>query len=154
MATGVVVGAFSLFFLGGRVFLPRWDLVRVLVVCSVVGLLLPYRWTGARLRMEKLEWVLVNVLGVGPWLFTLLLAINLLFHGPVTCTTHKVAGVYRGFWSVQVELADEAFAEHPHVLRFDPARMEAAHMDSLHICVADGVLGPRVLVRREQLVQR
>lgn len=148
MVFGVVLTLAVFWSLADLVFASRADLLRLLVLCSGLVLLLPFRWTGRRLGMERLEWVLFHVLGIGPFLFAGILGINFLLHDAPVCSTHAILGSARSAWYHRLELADGAFAEPPGVRRFEVEKIGRPWPDSLRICTARGVLGLEVVVER------
>jgi hypothetical protein len=81
MALGVVVWVLCFWFLGSRTLIGYLDLFRWFALFAFAGDLLPYRRSGLKLGMDRLEWFLFNLLAVGPMLFALFLGLNMLFHG-------------------------------------------------------------------------
>jgi hypothetical protein len=73
--------------------MPAGHLFRGLLFACFAGNLVPYRWLGERLGMERLEWFLFNLIGAGPLLLSALLWANYLFHGPAVTTDHAVRRV-------------------------------------------------------------
>lgn len=110
MALGIFFAIFSFLWLGPRTLVPGQLLVKLLVVCGLVTLLLPYRSTGLRLGMERFEWFLFNLLALGPTLSGLILWSNLAIHGPVTWGEEPVGR------SVVIELPANGGAR--NVIRF------------------------------------
>ncbi|MEM9022917.1 MAG: hypothetical protein AAGB22_04200 [Bacteroidota bacterium] len=76
MLAGLFVGLFSLVFVGGRTLISPIFLSRVVAFSCVVGLLVPLRWYARWFDLGKLEAFLLNVLGFGPLLCSLLLWTN------------------------------------------------------------------------------
>jgi hypothetical protein len=82
MALGVVVWVLCFWLLGSRTLIGYLDLFRWFALFAFAGDLIPYRRSGLKLGMDRLEWFLFNLLAVGPMLFALFLGLNMLFHGP------------------------------------------------------------------------
>ncbi|MCB0784042.1 MAG: hypothetical protein KDC02_07440, partial [Flavobacteriales bacterium] len=110
MALGIFFAIFSFLWLGPRTLVPGQLLVKLLVVCGLVTLLLPYRSTGLRLGMERFEWFLFNLLALGPTLSGLILWSNLAIHGPVTWGEEPVGR------SVVIELPANGGSPERHTL--------------------------------------
>src|SRR5688572_14360674 len=83
MAFGVFIFLFGFWFLGSRTLISYTDLFRWFALFAFGGNLVPYQYGGQKLRMERLEWFLFNLLAIGPFLFTSALAINFFIHSPV-----------------------------------------------------------------------
>lgn len=149
MAMGVVLIMAVLWPIAELVLAPRVELLRLLVLCSALGLLPPYRWTGKRLGMGRSEWVFFQALGVGPWLFAGLVGANFLLHETPACSTHAVSAISRSSWYHRLELSDGAFADHPGVRRFEVERIGRSLPDSLRVCSARGITGLEVVVERD-----
>ena len=80
MAIGIFLFLGAFWFLGSRTLITYTDLFRWLALFAFAGNLLPYKISGLRLGMERLEWFLFNLLAIGPLLFTLGLSINFILH--------------------------------------------------------------------------
>lgn len=148
MGLGIFIGLVSFFTVVFRTLVEPMDLFRLFLGLCFVGNLLPYRRSGLRLGMERLEWFLFNLLAVGPLGISLLLWLNLLVHGPVTATDHVVAGseITRTF--VTYRFQDAHLEEFPLARKFfrDPGDAVGRVM---HYEEATGLFGLRVVVERE-----
>lgn len=82
MALGIFVLIITFWWVGARTFVSYSLLARWFAFFAFVGNLLPYNKVGLRYGMERLEWFLFNLLAVGPLVFSVLLWMNLLVHGP------------------------------------------------------------------------
>ncbi len=82
MAFGVIIWLFAFWFLGSRTLITYNELFRWFALFAFAGNLVPYRFSGKKLGMERGEWFFFNLLAIGPFLFTLALGINMLFHSP------------------------------------------------------------------------
>lgn len=145
MALGILSTVVALLTWGKEVLQPVPVLLRALAGCCLVGLVLPYRWTGALLRLDRAEWRLLWALGIGPTLFTLGSGMHRYLHGPVTCTEHRVVHVLATGFIWRIELEDGTLADHPlareHYL--DPGLVPG---DTCRICLARGLFGGAVMV--------
>jgi hypothetical protein len=81
MALGILILLISFWSVGQWTFVTYMTLSKALALLAVAGNLLPYRSSGLRLGMERLEWFLFNVLAVGPILLSALLWVNFLVGG-------------------------------------------------------------------------
>ena len=152
MALGIFFALFTFFWVGPRTLVEAELLVKLLVVCGLAMLLLPYRATGLRLGMERFEWFLFNVLALGPTLSGLVLWSNMVFHGP------EAVGEARLGQAIVMELAaDGGPAERitlpwPGEQRFSRDDRTAPGIRGWRAGVARGWTGHAVVVRME-LVQ-
>lgn len=81
MALGVFVWLVSFWFIATRTFIQFSELLRWFALFAFAGNLVPYKIIAARLKMERLEWFLFNLLAIGPFLFAIALCCNFFFHG-------------------------------------------------------------------------
>jgi hypothetical protein len=146
MALGIFIGLFTLLWVGYRTVVDTWTIVRGLALFSFVGALLPYAHSGLRMGMERLEWMLFNVLAVGPLLMSLLLWANLLVHQAPVCSEHGMLS------DAKVQLPDEGegprevvFARHGWL----EMRGEETGAGAYRLCVAKGCLGFWVVTERK-----
>ena len=101
MVIGIFVLIVSFWWVGTRTLISYTALGRWFALFAFAGNLLPYAWVGLRLGMERLEWFLFNLLAVGPTIFSLLLWLNLLVHGPERFAVAHYPGTLedlRRFW--------------------------------------------------------
>ncbi|MCB0795897.1 MAG: hypothetical protein KDB88_14275 [Flavobacteriales bacterium] len=143
-----ILAAVVTFLTVGKVTLVAWDLMfRLLLACCSIPLLVPYRYSGANLGFERVEWALLLALGLGPMLFSAILITNRFLHGDATCTTHEVAQVvYTGYiW--RVALVDSPMASYPAATEhyLDP---EVQRGSTYELCTGKGCFGVAVLVRQ------
>jgi hypothetical protein len=82
MAFGVIAALIT--FWGGvfMIYISITDLLRWFALFAFAGNVLPYKRTGLRFGMARLEWFLFNVLAIGPFLFALFVWLNVFVHGP------------------------------------------------------------------------
>ena len=121
MALGIFIVVVSFWWVGMRTLITFMLLSKVFAVVAFAGNLLPYAWSGARLRMERLEWFLFNLLAVGPLLLSALLWTNYLVTGPdrdYIALTHEGRIDIHRYWINHGGL--------PEHVPFDPANMDAA----------------------------
>lgn len=82
MVLGIVFMVASFWGTVPRTLIGYIELLRAFALFAFAGNLLPFRWTGARLAMERFEWFLFNLLVIGPFITGTLLWVNFLFTGP------------------------------------------------------------------------
>lgn len=128
-------------------FIPVGHLLRYAVFLSVVWGLLPYRASGLRLGMERLEWFMFHVLAVGPILLALLFVINFFGHGP-----ERTIVLTEGFRTVEVMNHWQHYDElPPHRVNTDPDLLPRMRMGELPLLrgkvfnMAPGALGYDVI---------
>ena len=128
-------------------FIPVGHLLRYTVFLSMVWGLIPYRISGLRLGMERLEWFMFHVLAVGPILLALLFAINYLGHGP-----ERTIVLTEGFRTVEVMNYWQHYDElPPHQVNVDPDLMmrirlgKLPHLRDKVFTMAPGALGYAVI---------
>lgn len=107
MVFGIFVVVISFWWVGTRTLVSYMELARWFALFAFVGNLLPYKRVGLRMGMERLEWFLFNLLAVGPFVFSGLLWLNLLVHGPQQfAIIHSDVSLelVRNYWMVNGEL--------------------------------------------------
>lgn len=159
--TVMLVGFFacmaSLPTVGSWTMLGWGTLARALTFFCVIGLLLfPWRFYQRFLGIDPLETFLFNVMGMGPFLFSLLLWSNFIFHGPAEEEVHRIEErefvgqmlnpVYR------YRLRDSAYQQKPEYRRFsvkpsNGQRLEQARW--VRYRKAKGLFGIPVMLQRE-----
>jgi hypothetical protein len=82
MALGIFAAVFSFWLAGSFTFITYSELGRWFALFAFAGNLIPFRASGLRMGMERLEWFLFNLLAVGPFLFSFCLWLNMGVHGP------------------------------------------------------------------------
>lgn len=149
MALGVIITLAVMLWVGKLTLVPLDLLLRSLALCCVVLLLVPFRFTAYRLGMERLEWVLFNVLGLGPLVFSGLLLLNFLWHDAPDCAMHTIEHSSQTSLFYRVELEDGGFSAFPGAREFNASDGSLVRARTLRICTARGALGPAVVVERE-----
>ncbi|TXI78382.1 MAG: hypothetical protein E6Q44_11500 [Flavobacteriales bacterium] len=152
MALGIFVSLISFWAVGGRTLIRYAELFRWFALFAFVGNLLPYARSGLRLGMERLEWFLFNLLAVGPLVLSLLLWLNLIFHGPERFVITPYAGgimELRTYWMEQEELPASQALGTPleALLAAPPPGLVGGHV----IGTAQGVLGYEVITTYQRL---
>ena len=139
MAVGLFVSLFTILWLGRRTFIDALTLLRILGLCCVAGAVVPFTWSGSRVGMERLEWFLLNVVGLGPLCLSLLLAINHYVHGPVRWVEGRIGQ------DLEVVLADGPYVRREVIsadaFAFTDGEREEAVKDTFRAGVARGYLG-------------
>jgi hypothetical protein len=151
MAAGIIVMLAALLLLGKLTLVPLLHLLRALALCCVLLLLIPFRFTAHRLGLERLEWVLLNVLGIGPLVFSTGLALNFLVHGEERCATHGIVGATFSELFYRVELEGGHFSAFPGAREFQTDITEQTDARSMRICTARGLFGADVVTERALL---
>jgi hypothetical protein len=82
MVLGIFLFIVVFWTLGQFTLIGFTELFRWFALFAFGGNLLPQRWYGKRLVMDRLEWFWFNLLAVGPALFALGLSLNFFIHGP------------------------------------------------------------------------
>ena len=142
MAFGVIVWLVSFWFIGTRTFIQISELLRWFTLFAFIGNVVPFRYSGLRLGMEKLEWFLFNLLAIGPFLFAFLLTINFFLHGEerVLLVPHGEGLDVVRYWRENGELPMHVPVEFPQQLQL------AGTTDRVMV-IARGSLGHDVLVQ-------
>ena len=140
MALGLFVSLFTLLWLGRRTFIDLPIALRWMAGLCTVGTLLPYGWSGLRLGMEKLEWLLFNVVAVGPLGLSAMLAINHYVHGPV-----RWSEAYLGS-DITVTTEKDGFTIEHHVpgrnfFYFSEEELDTSESGRYRVGVAEGCFG-------------
>ncbi|HQW07303.1 MAG: hypothetical protein IPH05_18325 [Flavobacteriales bacterium] len=142
MVFGLFVLMFSFWWVGIRTLQEFAVLARWLALFCFVGNLLPYKRIGLGLGMERLEWFLFNLLAVGPFLFSGLLWLNMLVHGPERLRILRYDGTVRelrNYWSERGQLPP-SFEEVP-----DPDRVRGLQYGERLLGTAKGMFGYEVV---------
>lgn len=149
MALGIFVLITSFWAAAGRTLVSYVVLARWFALFAFAGNLLPYSRVGLRSGMERLEWFLFNLLAVGPFVFSLLLWLNLLVHGPerfsITGYNGDIIQV-RSYWMVHGRLPPgEPFSSNTGSIADHPGPV-GGHF----IGTATGLLGYEVITTYTQ----
>jgi hypothetical protein len=107
MLVGLFIGFGAVIWLANQTIITLWEISRYLLFACCFLLVIPYRIYRDELHLERLEVILVNVLGVGPLLIALLLTVNFLVlteRKVVTYEVEKVNVLRSGFSSGNVRL--------------------------------------------------
>ena len=151
MALGIILGLAALLLVGKLTLVPLPYLFRAMAPCCVALLLIPFRFTAVRLGLERFEWVLLNVLGIGPLVFSAALLLNFLVHGQERCGVYGITRAARSELFYRVELEGGRFSAFAGAREFQADISEQAAARSVLICTAQGLLGADVVTRRELL---
>lgn len=149
MAFGIFTVLATVIFVGPRTFIENGKMFRWFALFAFVGNLLPYAHSGLRWGMARLEWLLFNLLAVGPLVLSAALVLNLLVHGPERM--YLVHGMpYRSsvpaYWNLHGELPSNT-PLNPDGAPFEGIRPEQAALTDHLLGVADGCLGYPVVTR-------
>ena len=150
MVSGIFVLVISFWLAAERTLIPYGTLLRWFALFAFIGNLLPYGRIAGRLGFERLEWFLFNLLAVGPLLLSLLLWVNLLFHGPETLLvvpSGQVSHTVKRYWTEHEALPQGVPVE---ILQPDPA-VAAEEVPGDLLGTATGCLGYDVVTRWEPL---
>ena len=90
MALGLFISLFTVIWMWGRTFINGDHLLRWLALFCAIGTLVPYAHSGLRMGMERMEWFLFNLVGVGPLMLSAFITINHWVHGPVRFSDHQI----------------------------------------------------------------
>lgn len=82
MLLGLFSGLFIFYSVGQLTLISFTALFRWFAVFAFAGNLLPQRWYGRALVMDRMEWFWFNLLAIGPLLLGGCLVVNFVFHGP------------------------------------------------------------------------
>lgn len=152
MLVGLFVGGLLVLILANYTVVNTYDLVRLYVICGAGALILPYGYYRKKLKLEVLELVLGSLMGVGPLLMGLLMALNFVFAGPDETQTFQVVHIEqtkRSFLSkfdVKLHLEGSAFEEYPELRSFDVYQTpEASVARTVTYCTAMGLFGYKVV---------
>lgn len=150
MVLGIFTLIISFWWVGTRTLVTYMELARWFAFFAFIGNLWPYTRGGLRLGMERLEWFLFNLLAVGPFVFSTLLWLNLLAHGPQHYAVLHFPGGLEGvrrYWMEAGELPPSTALE---VRNADEALSNGGPIGSHLIGTAKGVLGYDVIVTYEK----
>lgn len=143
MALGIFLFVITFWLAGSFTFITYTALGRWFALFAFAGNLLPFKASGLRLGMERLEWFLFNLLAVGPFVFSACLWLNLGVHGKeqlYLLPIEEHAFDVRRYWLEN----DELPARRP----IDEAELSALPMGGGHVLgIADGCLGYPVITR-------
>lgn len=138
MAIGIFLFLISFWFLGSRTLITYTDLFRWFALFAFAGNLIPYRMSGLRFGMERLEWFLFNLLAVGPSLFTIGLALNFFIHSQPEyfAVPHQQHLDVHRFW-----------IENDQLPEMKPIEVESRsrHIGWIEIGIAQGLFGYPVI---------
>ena len=104
---GVLVGLATLVYVGHHTMVSLTFLARLVTGCLLVGLLIPFKLYNRWFELNRLEFVILNLMGVGPILCALLLWANFLFHSDVEVQTYNI---------IEAQLEEEDFPAQIHVV--------------------------------------
>ena len=152
MALGMIGTLAALLLVGKLTLVPLSTLLRTLALCCVVLLLIPFRFTAYRWGMERFEWILFNVLGLGPIVFSGALLLNFFWYQEPMCRTHAILRSTQTALFYSVELEGDAFAAFPGAREFGASEGKLIRAKAVSLCTARGILGADVVVRRDLLV--
>lgn len=151
MLIGLFGGGFSIAYVSKYTLIEAQLMWRLIVFCSVILLVLPYKWYRDTLKMERLEVVLANVLGLGPLTVGLLFWLNFLIVDNRRIEVYEIVDVDHigtGFspHDVKIHFADSALAKEEGLRIIDSAEQpEIWDADYIMYDVARGLLGFTVI---------
>jgi hypothetical protein len=151
MGVGLFLAIGSFFTVAHWTLLLPPTLLRILFLCCFIGNLAPYRTSGLRLGMERLEWFMFNLLAVGPITTSLVLWVNFLGHGPPSHSDHRVSHVEASRTLIVYHFADGYLADYPlaRSIYRDAGDLIGNHV---RITRADGLFGMPVVLRKEPVL--
>jgi hypothetical protein len=143
MAVGILVLLVSFWSVGQLTFIGFLTLSKVFATLAVIGNLLPYAWSGLRLGMEKLEWLLFNVLAVGPLVLSALLWVNYAITGEERDYAVYLRPRYSvvAHWRATGELPRNVELDFAHLPYDEVVRLAKDSKAAGHLVVARGCLG-------------
>lgn len=151
MLIGLFGGGFSIAYVSKYTLIELHLMWRLIIFFSVILLVLPYKWYRDTLKMERLEVVLANVLGLGPLTVGLLFWLNFLIVDNRRIEVYEIVDVDHigtGFspHDVQVHFADSALAEEEGLRIIDTAEQpEIWDADYIMYDMARGLFGFTVI---------
>jgi hypothetical protein len=149
MALGIILTMFDLVTVARWTLLQPTTLLRIQAGLCFAVAVVPYRRLAWKVGMERLEWFLFNLLGLGPLLMALLLWTNFLFTGPGTTTVHRVAEMECGRHFCTLRFVGDKWADYPQA-RTVPRESQRTIGHSARITEAVGLFGIPVVVRLER----
>lgn len=93
MLIGLFLGFGSVVWLANQTIITLWQISRYLLFACCFLLVIPYKIYRDKFHLERLEVILVNVLGIGPILIAVLLALNFLVLTEREVVTYDVESV-------------------------------------------------------------
>jgi hypothetical protein len=151
MAVGVIAGLGIGLWLGKLTLIPLSTMLRALAFGCVILLLIPFRFTAGKLGLERLEWVLLNVLGIGPLGFSVALLLNYFVHDTERCARYAITRAAYSDLFYRVELEGGHFGAFPGAREFQFDMAEQKDARSVRFCTARGLLGADVVTARTLL---
>lgn len=157
MLIGLFAGIFTFAFIGLSTLVSFMFLSQVLAFFSFAGLLIPLRFYKKWFGMNRIEAVLFNILGIGPFISALLLWVNFIFHSKVKeelipVVSAKIISAEH-FEDIKVEFSlENGFYEQYPVVRtitLDANNLKKAEAGALKIFTAEGGLGYKVFLGNE-----
>lgn len=138
MAFGVIVWLVAFWFLGSRTLIGYSELFRWFALFAFAGNLVPYRFSGLKLGMERGEWFFFNLLAVGPFLFAIGLGTNYFVHS----TPESFAVPHR-----QVPDVHRYWIETGNLPQMKPINegSRSDHIGWVEIGIANGIFGYPVI---------
>lgn len=154
MALGVITVLAVVLFVGSRTFIGYGTLFRWFALFAFVGNLLPYARSGLMWGMERLEWFLFNLLAVGPFVLSIALLLNFVFHGEEKYyVVHGSVANDRipAYWAANGELPPNTPLDGSDGREPDAVLWRAAPSDRL-LGIANGCLGYPVMTVWERVL--
>lgn len=151
MLVGLFGGGLSIAFVSKYTVIETHLMWRLIIFCSVILLVLPYKWYRDTLKLERLEVVLANVLGVGPLVVGILFWLNFLITDSPRVETFKVVDIEQigiGFspHDIKLHFADSALKEEDGLRIFDAVeKPEVLDADFVRYRTASGLFGFTVI---------
>lgn len=133
MVLGIILFVVAFWAAVATVYLPLAVILRWFALLAFAGNLVPYRYSGLRLGMARFQWFMFNLLAIGPFLFTVLFAVDHALQGPA-----RIELLDRGmdpvlYWRENGRL--------PHAVPWEEARLRVPQAEWPHLLKAGAIAG-------------
>ena len=151
MLTGLFVGGGLTLLLMSYTLITWTELARIYLVVGLGILLIPFRWYRNSLGLERLEFILMSLMGIAPIALTLFLGLNMVFAKPVTIATYRIEKLEysQSGWTpshVIIHLEGKALEDYQKARTFDLVQVpEVQNAQSANYHLSNGGLGFSVL---------
>lgn len=149
---GILGGFFSVFYVGKHTLVDWLDIMKLFLFLALIPLLVPYKIQRKYLKVERLEMMLLHVLGTGPVLLSLLMWLNFFVvtnEEQSAFVIDEIKSVGTGISPGDVEfiLKDNKFEEFRRIRIYDHLEIgsEILEAETLVCTLADGCLGYKVV---------
>lgn len=127
MIIGWFVGIVTIYTIGLQTLLNVYDFTRFIAFFCLIGLVIPFRFYRKWFKIDQLEIVLFNVMGVGPLVFSTLLLVNYFSAQTVRTEKHRIvriesldSSLHGGKLFYRIYLENDAYDRYPSLRRIDP----------------------------------